>query len=100
MEYTQSINGQTATMALRGQFTFADHQNFRDLLKVFESNSEINTLVLDFAGVDFIDSAGLGMMLIAREEAGQRNVKLSLINSQGQVEKMFRVSKFETLFGT
>jgi anti-anti-sigma factor len=55
-------------------------------------------IVIDLAKVEFIDSAGLGMLLIARDEASKASRQLTLRGPQGQVKRMFAVTRFETLF--
>ena len=66
--------------------------------KTVIKNDAIKTLTLDVNGIEFIDSAALGMFLIAREEAEKRQIKIILKNPQGQLAQMFKVSKFDTLF--
>jgi len=86
-----------ASVFLSGEFTFTDHVAFREVAdRLFETKDR--SLVIDLSKLEFIDSAGLGMLLIAREEAGKANRNLSLRGPQGQVERMFSVTKFNTLF--
>ena len=96
MECSQARNGDALTVHLSGKFTFGDSDEFRSIIK--ELSDGLKSVVFDLSGVDFIDSAGLGMLLIARDEADKNNVHLTLANAQGHIEKMFKVSKFETLF--
>jgi len=97
MEYT--IAGDLATVTLRGEFTFTDHQAFRKLAeRLFASGASSHAVVFELEHVTFIDSAGLGMLLIARDEALKKNRRLVLKGATGQVKKMFDVSRFETLF--
>lgn len=48
--------------------------------------------------VDFVDSAALGMLLLARDEAQKHDKKLIISGIQGQVKKMFTVARFDSLF--
>jgi HptB-dependent secretion and biofilm anti anti-sigma factor len=48
--------------------------------------------------VQEVDSAGLGMLLLARDEAKKNNRELILKGPCGQVKRMFGVTKFDTLF--
>jgi HptB-dependent secretion and biofilm anti anti-sigma factor len=85
-------------VALSGQLTFPDHTNFRALAdKLLKSAGQ--PLVIDLADLDFIDSAGLGMLLIVRNEAERANRTVALRAPRGQVKKIFELSKFESLFG-
>jgi len=97
MDYIENISGDSARVALKGKFTFNDHDKFRGVIDMVKENG-LRMLALDFDGVEFIDSAGLGMLLVAREEGKKHGTDVVLCNAKGQAEKMFRVSKFETLF--
>jgi len=97
MNISQNLLGTTVEFLLSGKFTFSDHDSFRTIIeKIKDSNTK--SVIIDFSGVDFIDSAALGMLLIAREEGDKYAVQISLRGAQGQIEKMFKVSKFDSLF--
>jgi anti-anti-sigma factor len=86
-----------ATVAMSGDFTFTDHAAFLDVMnRLFRTQGV--PIVIDLSKLAFIDSAGLGMLLIARDEAGKASRQLTLRAPQGQVKRMFAVTKFETLF--
>lgn len=86
-----------ATVSVSGDLTFTDHVAFRELADRLAA-SKGNTLTIDVANLSFIDSAGLGMLLIAREEARKANRNLVLRGAKGQVSRMFGLTKFDTLF--
>jgi anti-anti-sigma factor len=91
------FRGDDATVAFGGDFTFTDHVAFREAAdRLFKTANQ--PLVIDLTGLEFIDSAGLGMLLIAREEASKAGRSLALHHPQGQVARMFAVTKFDTLF--
>jgi anti-anti-sigma factor len=86
-----------ARVNISGEFTFADHAAFRELAdRLFQTKDE--SLVIDLSQLQFIDSAGLGMLLLARDEASKGSRKLILAQPQGQVKRMFSVTKFDQLF--
>ncbi len=85
----------SATATLTGEFTFADHGVFRTMIgKLVKAKDP--TCVLDLSRLEFIDSAGLGMLLIARDEAKKANHALVLRHPTGQVKRMLEISKFGT----
>ncbi|MCC9626017.1 STAS domain-containing protein [Thalassospira sp. MA62] len=97
MNYKTAHTDNTINVELAGRFTFGDHANFRKLIdEVRASNPE--TLVLDLSEVDFIDSAGLGMLLLARDEGEKNNSTVILRSPKGQVKRMLEVARFDTLF--
>ena len=46
----------------------------------------------------FIDSAGLGMLLLARDEGKRKNLDVCLRRPRGQVKRMLEVARFDTMF--
>jgi HptB-dependent secretion and biofilm anti anti-sigma factor len=86
-----------ARVMLSGQLTFSDHPTFRTVTaRLLKSAGQ--RLVIELQELDFVDSAGLGMLLIARDEADKAQRQLVLRSPRGQVKRMFEISKFETLF--
>lgn len=80
-----------------GKFTFADNAAFKEVLALVE-NPEIRSFVLDFAQVEFIDSSVLGMLMILRNEGGNHGQSVTIRGAQGQVDKVMRLSQFDTKF--
>ena len=86
-----------ARVSLSGEFTFIDHPAFRAIAtRLFERQGR--PIIIDLTRLEFIDSAGLGMLLIVRDEADKAGRDLVLRGPRGQVKRMFDVTKFDTLF--
>jgi anti-anti-sigma factor len=96
MEFHFSDND--SRVELKGQLTYPEHPVFRIAATRLLNSPNPKAMVIDLQGVDFIDSAGLGMLLIARTEAAGSNRKLILRRPVGQVKRMFEISQFDTLF--
>ncbi len=97
MDHTINISGEQASAKLSGQLTFVDAKKFKDILDL-TSNGTIKSISLDFSGITFIDSSGMGMLLLLRDECLGKSVSLNIMSPQGQVEKIFKISKFYDLF--
>jgi anti-anti-sigma factor len=97
MECTFETNHSTLSVKISGQFLFTDHNKFRSVLSAAEDPG-VNVLQIDLSGVDFIDSAGLGMLLLLRDQCEKASKSLQLSGAAGQVKKVFDISKFEHLF--
>ncbi len=82
---------------MSGTFTFSDHQNFRVVLEKIADNN-IRDIHLHMENIEFIDSAALGMLLLANDEADRFHKKVVIAGAQGQVKKMFDAARFGTLF--
>lgn len=97
MNYTTEKSGNTVKVELQGRLTFGDHSIFRKLIDEIRVQ-EAATQILDLSGVEFIDSAGLGMLLLARDEGEKSCATVILKAAQGQVRRMLEVARFDTLF--
>ena len=92
-------SGYSTTVGLSGRFTFGDHTAFRDVLtNQVETITNGEQLTFDLSGVEFVDSAALGMLLLARETANRNAGGIVLRGATGQVQRMLDVSRFNLLF--
>ena len=96
MEYDLAAEGDTRTATLRGRFTFTDNKAFRDVVAEIRGGGYRNFLI-DMSGLEFIDSAGLGMLLLVRDAATESDVTLAVRGPRGQVKKMLDIAKFDEI---
>ena len=74
MTITKTRDGATLTLALTGRL---DAVSAAELGKQVESlEADITKLVLDFAGVEYISSAGLRIILLAQKKMNRQGVML------------------------
>jgi anti-anti-sigma factor len=97
MDYTTRTIGEGLEVAMTGRFTYADHQKFRDLIATFPSLRG-KRLVLEMSQVEFVDSAAMGMLLLARETAVGAGVDTVICNPTGKVRSLMQVAHFDKLF--
>ncbi len=97
MEISQHLEHGNRHVRLSGAFTFNDHAEFRDILNTI-GEIETTQVTFHFYGVDFVDSAALGMLLLARDEAEKHRKRLILSGATGQVRKMFEMARFGSIF--
>lgn len=83
--------------SLSGELVFSDHEKFRTLLTSLPS-AAVPTVKLNLEDLTFIDSAGLGMLLLFREEAKKHGKEVALCNAANQVKRMIDISRFDALF--
>ena len=84
-------------ITFKGKFTFQAHEAFREILDQIEQ-PEITRVAIDLRGVEFIDSAAMGMLLLARDETNKQHKSLVLEGAEGQVKKMFDMANFQNFF--
>jgi len=97
MNFKKHQTKDSVIFSLSGKFTFSDHQSFRAVIDSIK-NGEAQNFVFDLSVLEFVDSAALGMFLVARDEAKKKNIRLSLSGPVGHVHKMFTLSNFSSLF--
>lgn len=91
------LAGTTATIKLQGKFTFDAHKEFRQAMKA-QMAGPCRAIDIDFSAVDYLDSAALGMLLLAREQSAEVGKVLALRNCTGHVKGVLDVANFQRLF--
>lgn len=62
------------------------------------SGSGKQTLILDFAGVEYISSVGLRVLMTAAKQARTHESKLAVASLQPAVAEIFAISRFDRVF--
>ena len=98
MQITMRADGKQAVVRLSGRFEFSAHREFREVMDTALQNKDLETVTVDLADVDYIDSSALGMLLMLREKANQATTGLALANPRGIVKQALDIAHFERLF--
>jgi len=85
--------GENDEIVLSGRFDAAEAEKAR---QVFLSLEDAKTV--DFAQLDYISSAGLGVLLAAQKKLSERGKGLRLINVNGHIRDVFHFSGFDQIF--
>lgn len=80
-----------------GKFIFPDHACFREIMDVLNDDI-VQEMHLDVKGVEYIDSAGMGLFLLLGEKAANKAIRLTMHNPVGQLKDMLGISQLEKLF--
>lgn len=99
VNYTTTTAGGSDQMVvtLKGRFTFSDYSMFRNMLASMEESGK-KKHVMCLSEVEFIDSAALGMLLIAHDEAKRLGWTVSLRRPLGQVKRTLEIASMHSLF--
>ena len=77
-----------------GQLDAATHGEFdQQLDKLMADLPTGATLVLDLSALDYISSAGLRSLFLARRQMSDRNGRALIVNPQPQIRKVFDIVK-------
>ncbi|MBF0445246.1 MAG: STAS domain-containing protein [Magnetococcales bacterium] len=82
------------TIKPKGDFNYALNKDFQES---FKNESPDLNYVVDMGRVTFIDSSGIGMLLILREHTGGRS-DIQLINSSEAVRNALKLVHYDLLF--
>ena len=78
-------------------FTFRDHDTFFEIVSMIKSGED-KKIVFNMKDCDFIDSAALGMFVIAHDEASSKGVALSIKGVKGKVKDVMYAARFDSLY--
>lgn len=88
-------NGASATeVFLSGKLTMRDHAAFLQMADT-ATGSGAGRVIIDLSGVEFIDSAGLGLLLVAHEKAkAQQGSGVVLRHPQPHILRLLDLGDF------
>lgn len=85
------------TLVLRDQLTFADRDLFDGVIdRLLARRSP--AVAVDLGGLEYMDSAGLGMLLTLRDRADASQAAVRLLHPRGEVKDLLELACFDTLF--
>ena len=84
-----------ASIVINGSFVFELNRAFRDAYRSVPAGTPVT---IDLSAADYIDSAGLGMLIRLREHVGGDVDNLTLTGANPTVKKILEVANFGLLF--
>jgi len=86
-------NGEDGTVSLHGRFDASQVAKAQEVFGQIDKSC-----VIDFAHLEYISSAGLGVLLATQKRLGDQGQGLKLINMSKLVRDVFRYSRLDTIF--
>jgi anti-anti-sigma factor len=86
------LRGTTAAVALKGDLDMAAAFKLESAIERVVSQHDVDGLVLDLGGVDFIDSAGLGSLLSTHERLNDLGIKSEITRPSEAVQRVLDAS--------
>lgn len=98
LEKKRDLRGATV-LAATGGVTLHTAPQLRDLIEValYELGDSPH-VIIDFTRVDFCDSAGLGVLVVAFKKINDRSGMFALVCPPGPVLRILRISGLHTVF--
>ncbi|HUP50366.1 MAG TPA: STAS domain-containing protein [Thermoanaerobaculia bacterium] len=85
--------GANDQIVLSGRFDAGEAEKARQVFLALDRSK-----VVDFARLDYISSAGLGVLLAAQKKLSESGSGLKLVNMNGHIRDVFRFSGFDQIF--
>jgi len=98
MHYRIEDTGQDLLVHLEGQLNFGADRVFHDLLAELTDYHDRRRVRLDLSGLSHIDSVGLGLLYIAREDLDAAGIHLSLSQPRDNVLRMLELTEASETF--
>lgn len=93
MDYQSRQTADGLEIMASGKLTMRDHEVIQNICGGFGEGSG-RRVVFDMGGVDFIDSAGLGLLLVAQDYADRAGKILSLRKPQPHILQLLELGDF------
>ena len=87
--------GNVAVVSVQGRIVNGETAPLRQEV---DSQSRVNTVLLDLSRVSTIDASGLGLMLKMREETQSRGMRFKLMNVTNLVSRVLASTKLDSVF--
>lgn len=97
MQYKIREEGATVHVSLDGQLNFAANEDFQSLL-IKLTSAKNRQVVFDMSGLSHIDSVGLGLLYIAREDLTDAGSSICLAHPRETVFRMLELTEAQKTF--
>ena len=97
MPVTIEVNGNTMTARLSGELDHPHTQKLREEIDRSVQKEHPNRLILNFAGVEFMDSSGIGLVLGRYRLMQEREGSLVLCAMPPHIRRVMRVAGIANL---
>jgi anti-anti-sigma factor len=92
------VAGNNGTLNMSGRFDFNVQRDFKEAYDPLLKNAAIGNIDINLAGVTYLDSSALGMLLMLRERATASGKSLKLCRPNASVSQILEIANFSKLF--
>jgi HptB-dependent secretion and biofilm anti anti-sigma factor len=98
MKFESAIEDRAGILTLEGPFTFEAHTPFRAHVQRLLGEAGLQRLVIDLSRVGHMDYSSMGLLLLIRETAEKRNLKMVLRRPSPPVLELLDAFHFTRIF--
>ncbi len=92
----EEVDEDKAIAHITGDITFSENVRFRQLLSDLVEK-EVTHCTFDLSEVKMVDSSGLGMFQVAKEQADTSNWTLTVEGASGHVASLLKLTRLNDL---
>jgi anti-anti-sigma factor len=96
---TGTQGDRTFVIALHGEVDYATAQHFREEVSAVLAKGVVQVIVVDLAGVSFLDSTGVGTLVVARRICAECGVRLQMRSVNPFIARLFAVLGVSDILG-
>ena len=93
LDFETTRNGSVATVRATGELDLSGAAVLEDELERLSEDSQLATVVLDMRGLEFMDSSGLRLVVVADMRAREAGRRFSLIRGDETVHRVFEITR-------
>jgi anti-anti-sigma factor len=95
-EINVDCRGGRIAIEVNGELDLATASSLRDAIRAIP-HREVSTVVVDIAGVTFVDSTGLHALLDSWQWLAARDVRMNVVGPQPAAARLFELADVETV---
>lgn len=92
MDMVAHRDGSSLQVSLAGKLTFSDNSAFQSVTEIQQENGTVKQIDLHLEHLEYIDSSGIGMLLVLKERCDAIGATMTLSSPRGQVAKILRIA--------
>lgn len=81
------------TIVMTGRLDASQTDRARDLFSRLNDSA-----IVDFAALEYISSAGLGVLLATQQRLKKSGKSITLVHMNGMIRDVFRIARFDLIF--
>ena len=97
LEIRETIREGIAVLSPKGRLTVGESNSIREKINQFSEAGYVN-IVLDLTDIDYVDSTGLGTMVICFTSLKKQGGALKLVNPNKRNVELLLLTKLHTVF--
>lgn len=97
MNFATTMQDDTTVIRVPARFDFRVARDF-DTMADAATRGPGGEIVIDLAGTQYLDSAGLGMLLVLRDRARSAGKSVVLARAGATVKQVLEIAKFKQIF--